>query len=645
MTLCLGSLWHRCCPRLGVVGELRAGVAAQEDLGVVGVVLPAVRALVAGLAVVLDEVDGGSFGEYREYWKGFALWRRALNGFNETPTPSDLAEDLEKAIVHFRRSLDLRPNWIEARIGIVGCGASLLFLAGNDEAKKQALRKEFVPMLQAVQKEGGENPRALWLIGGMQFGAPPPMAAISPRRRRLTHGLRSPGASRRPGLPPPWAPTWGGRRTSRISPHLVPCPRAQQEPGVAYAQGAITAAPDWHYVKDILLPQIQKLPETAAEPPRFSPSRRGLATVRIPPSAMRASQERQRSSRATWFAYAGFWFLLACVYGGARFERHGLCARAPRHSRRDSSQRDPGPRVARPRAARDPSRRPGGRAASAILAVAVAAVAVVATLGWLALVASMESCSTAQSSGHPGRSSRGGVVNTLIHFVLGRRLRLAGRRGGPRGGRSRVPCGRFARARAELQLFGRSSTRISSSTCFTRWSAWSAAIRRAPRARFERLGDLLKFGQWFTRGADFVPLSRSGEFVQSYSTWSGFAGRPLVRDSHRGRGGAAGSDSSVCAQPLVENAILHAVAPRASGGRVDVSASRSEGWLCLAVSDDGPGTTEAAVAASPRLGLRLLQERLGALYGGRARLTYETPVSGGFRVRVDLPDGLTPEAA
>src|SRR5690348_15701415 len=24
------------------------------------------------------------------YWRGFALWRRAINGFNETPTPTDL---------------------------------------------------------------------------------------------------------------------------------------------------------------------------------------------------------------------------------------------------------------------------------------------------------------------------------------------------------------------------------------------------------------------------------------------------------------------------------------------------------------------------------------------------------------------------
>jgi LytS/YehU family sensor histidine kinase len=91
-------------------------------------------------------------------------------------------------------------------------------------------------------------------------------------------------------------------------------------------------------------------------------------------------------------------------------------------------------------------------------------------------------------------------------------------------------------------------------------------------------------------------------------------------------------------QPLVENAIVHAVAPRAAGGCVEVSARRTAGRLFLAVRDDGPGASEAEIAASPRMGLRLLQERLTALYAGRARVAFESPVEGGFRVHLELPD-------
>ena len=35
------------------------------------------------------------------YWRGFALWRRAINGFNETPYSKDLEEDLNGAIDDF----------------------------------------------------------------------------------------------------------------------------------------------------------------------------------------------------------------------------------------------------------------------------------------------------------------------------------------------------------------------------------------------------------------------------------------------------------------------------------------------------------------------------------------------------------------
>lgn len=44
----------------------------------------------------------------------------------------------------------------------------------------------------------------------------------------------------------------------------------------AYAEGALAMVPDWHYVKDILLPKIEKLaeppaPKTSQAQPRCTP--------------------------------------------------------------------------------------------------------------------------------------------------------------------------------------------------------------------------------------------------------------------------------------------------------------------------------------------------------------------------------------
>ena len=61
-------------------------------------------------------------------------------------------------------------------------------------------------------------------------------------------------------------------------------------------------------------------------------------------------------------------------------------------------------------------------------------------------------------------------------------------------------------------------------------------------------------------------------------------------------------------QPLVENAVRHGILPRASGGRVTVSARTLDGSLFLDVDDDGPGIRRSgrrrlgSVCPTPRRG-------------------------------------------
>jgi LytS/YehU family sensor histidine kinase len=88
-------------------------------------------------------------------------------------------------------------------------------------------------------------------------------------------------------------------------------------------------------------------------------------------------------------------------------------------------------------------------------------------------------------------------------------------------------------------------------------------------------------------------------------------------------------------QPLVENAIVHAIAPRKGGGRVEITARRQGDGLRLEVTDDGPGMPAADGGAG--LGLQLLRERLAMIYGGRARLSLQPAAGGGLRAIVELP--------
>jgi signal transduction histidine kinase len=74
-----------------------------------------------------------------------------------------------------------------------------------------------------------------------------------------------------------------------------------------------------------------------------------------------------------------------------------------------------------------------------------------------------------------------------------------------------------------------------------------------------------------------------------------------------------------------------------------VSARRTGSLLVLAVEDDGAPPAGAAVARGdgpPQgagIGLRLIRERLAALYGGAASLETGRSPLGGFRASVTLP--------
>jgi LytS/YehU family sensor histidine kinase len=91
-----------------------------------------------------------------------------------------------------------------------------------------------------------------------------------------------------------------------------------------------------------------------------------------------------------------------------------------------------------------------------------------------------------------------------------------------------------------------------------------------------------------------------------------------------------------CLQPLVENAIHHAVAPRASGGKVHIRTAFQDGSLRLEVTDDGPGTSPEAATSTSGLGLRALRDLLRR-YADEARLELLSPPGAGCLARVTLP--------
>jgi hypothetical protein len=221
----------------------------------------------------LAKLPDGPLSEYRDYWRGFARWRRAMNGFNETPMPGDLQADVEGAIARFRAALERHPDWIEARLALAGCWGNLIYVAGKDEGKRKAILEEASPTFRWVMEYTGDNPRALWIRGGYELWAannaqPPKVPDFGKPVETFRQALEG---ARKEALAnpdaPAWVPTWGGpENLMNLAYYYSKGPKPDREAAIAYAQGALVSVPQWHYVGDVLLPQIEAMPVASAAP-------------------------------------------------------------------------------------------------------------------------------------------------------------------------------------------------------------------------------------------------------------------------------------------------------------------------------------------------------------------------------------------
>ncbi len=88
-------------------------------------------------------------------------------------------------------------------------------------------------------------------------------------------------------------------------------------------------------------------------------------------------------------------------------------------------------------------------------------------------------------------------------------------------------------------------------------------------------------------------------------------------------------------QPLVENAVRHAIAPRAAAGHIVVRSRRTDGRLELQVIDDGTG--QGSVRHGTGVGLANTRARLETLYGDDFRFDAAPAPGGGFRAALSIP--------
>ena len=196
-----------------------------------------------------------------------------------------------------------------------------------------------------------------------------------------------------------------------------------------------------------------------------------------------------------------------------------------------------------------------------------------------------------------------------------------------------------ARASAELSaLRGQLNPHFLFNTLHT----LTALVRRDPEtaeAALEQFGEMLRYVLDVNRASrEEVTLAEEMEFVRNFLALEQL--RLGARLRYVERLDPEASDCvipSLTLQPLVENAVKYAIAPRVEGGTIVVSSSVENSSLVLDVSDDGPGDSGSWKNAGFGVGLRAVRQRLEMRYPGASTFLIGTAPGAGFSVRLSLP--------
>jgi hypothetical protein len=228
---------------------------------------PALQSLNAKLAPF---ESNKALGSRVLYWRGFALWRLAMNGFNDNVDPAELTQDLQQAKDEFDKSAAADPAFVEAKIGALSCASLLAFSVGEqDQSKVQARLAESRKLRAEIVAAAPGNPRYLWVFGPNMWYIPESAGGGQAKAIEMyQQGLESASHQSPAG---PLDPTWGQpellmnlawSNLNRTTPDFA---AAEQ-----FALSALKLVPYWHYVRDILLPKIR---EAQAKASKAAPGR------------------------------------------------------------------------------------------------------------------------------------------------------------------------------------------------------------------------------------------------------------------------------------------------------------------------------------------------------------------------------------
>jgi tetratricopeptide (TPR) repeat protein len=219
------------------------------------------RADLDELARLRDEVvpltDDPALGYLAHYWAGFASWRIAINGASRGMSTEDLKAHLKKAGTDFDAAVRLKEDFADAHAAAAGVYGWLgTFYMRDDPAAAKERFDRFFRMIARAKELEPDNPRVLWISAVPSLVLPPEKGGNLDRAIEIYRRMDevSPAASDA-GSP---LPDWGKPEAlmSLANAHLQRSPANLTAAGEA-ARAALRLQPEWFYVRDVLMPQIE----------------------------------------------------------------------------------------------------------------------------------------------------------------------------------------------------------------------------------------------------------------------------------------------------------------------------------------------------------------------------------------------------
>ena len=190
------------------------------------------------------------------YWRGFDLWRSAINGFNDSVDPNDLERLLFQAVDEFKEALARDPGFVDPKIGMISCLGYVTYIHRKETERMKELMGQISPLVNEVRSAAPDNPRFIWVMGPILWYAPVERGGgIDKVIESYERGLAICAKLKAPDdlLEPSW-----GKPELMMS--LAYTQLSKTPPDVEKAErnvrGALEIVPYWHYARDLLLPQI-----------------------------------------------------------------------------------------------------------------------------------------------------------------------------------------------------------------------------------------------------------------------------------------------------------------------------------------------------------------------------------------------------